>query len=57
MDEARFSSVRAFFAKHSDQTWSFTDCVSFHLMKQLRLREALTSDHHFEQAGFVVLLK
>lgn len=55
-DEDRFSQVRAFFLKHSDQSWSFTDCVSFCVMKELRLTDALTSDRHFEQAGFVALL-
>lgn len=56
-DEPRFGATRAYFAKHLDQSWSFTDCLSFYLMKQLRLTEALTTDHHFEQAGFVALLK
>jgi predicted nucleic acid-binding protein len=56
-DEAAFQTVRAFFIKHADQAWSFTDCVSFCAMKELRLQEALTTDRHFEQAGFTVLLK
>ena len=57
MDVDRFQKARAFFQKHTDQSWSFTDCSSFCAMKDLRLRDALTSDAHFEQAGFVVLLK
>lgn len=52
----RFHSVQTFFIKHLDQSWSFTDCLSFCLMKELRLREVLTKDDHFHQAGFVVLL-
>jgi uncharacterized protein len=36
--------------------WSLTDCISFAVMSQQGLAEALTADHHFEQAGFVVLL-
>jgi len=56
-DEKRFAIARAFFIKHLDQAWSFTDCLSFCVMKQLSLREALTADHHFHQAGFVALLK
>lgn len=55
-DAERFQAVRAFFLKHADQAWSFTDCLSFHVMSALRLREALTKDSHFEQAGFVSLL-
>ena len=52
-----FQKARVFFQKHTDQSWSFTDCSCFCAMKELRVREALTSDAHFEQAGFVVLLK
>ena len=37
-------------------TSSLTDCISFVVMKQYDLHEALTADHHFEQAGFRALL-
>jgi predicted nucleic acid-binding protein len=40
-----------------DKTWTLTDCASFLAMQQRCLTEALTSDHHFEQAGFVRLLQ
>jgi predicted nucleic acid-binding protein len=40
-----------------DKDWSFVDCASFVVMQQRGLTEALTTDHHFEQAGFVRLLK
>lgn len=45
------------FKRYSDKEFSFTDCTSFIIMRQLKVIEALTSDHHFEQAGFTVLLK
>jgi predicted nucleic acid-binding protein len=40
-----------------DKAWSLTDCTSFVVMRQHRLTEALTTDHHFEQAGFKMLLR
>jgi predicted nucleic acid-binding protein len=40
-----------------DKEWSLVDCASFVVMQQRRLSEAITMDHHFEQAGFVCLLK
>ena len=52
-----FVRAAAFMAKHIDQGWSFTDCVSFQAMKARRLREALTKDEHFEKAGFRALLR
>jgi hypothetical protein len=56
MDPQRFDETRHFFAKHADQKYSFTDCFSFCVMKDLRLKEALTKDDHFRTAGFQPLL-
>jgi predicted nucleic acid-binding protein len=40
-----------------DKSWSLTDCLSFIVMQDRGLTEALTADRHFEQAGFAILLK
>jgi uncharacterized protein len=40
-----------------DKAWSLVDCSSFMVMQQMDIQAALTTDHHFEQAGFVRLLK
>ena len=52
----RFDATKAFFRKHSDHGYSFTDCTSFLVMRELRLTKALTSDGHFTEAGFEALL-
>lgn len=52
----RFRETRAFFLRHADKAWSFTDCLSFVVMRELGLREALSNDDHFRQAGFTLLL-
>jgi predicted nucleic acid-binding protein len=45
------------FRSRKDKDWSLTDCISFTVMKQRGITDALTHDHHFEQAGFRVLLE
>lgn len=52
-----FSQGVALFGQRPDKEWSLTDCTSFALMEQLGITEALTGDHHFEQAGFSILFK
>ena len=45
------------FEQRQDKEWTLTDCISFAVMSELRLQDALTGDKHFEQAGFSCLLK
>lgn len=45
------------YGERADKSWSLTDCISFVVMKDEGFSEALTADSHFEQAGFVALLK
>ena len=40
-----------------DKNWSLVDATSFIIMQQFNIQIALTTDHHFEQAGFMRLLK
>jgi uncharacterized protein len=44
------------FRQRPDKSWSLTDCLSFVLMQDQQLTDALTCDHHFVQAGFRALL-
>ena len=43
--------------QRQDKGWSLVDCSSFVIMQERGIVEGLTTDHHFEQAGFVRLLK
>jgi len=52
-----FRQGATLFAARPDKEWSLVDCLSFVVMKQRRLKDALTTDHHFEQAGFNALLR
>jgi predicted nucleic acid-binding protein len=54
---AQFWAAVSFYAARGDKTWSLTDCASLRLMQQYGLREALTHDRNFEQAGFKALLR
>ena len=45
------------YKSHSDKQWGLIDCVSFVVMKELAIEEALSADKHFEQAGFRVLIR
>jgi len=54
---ALFRQGLRLYASRADKPWSLVDCISFVVIKQRRLTDALTTDHHFEQAGFKVLLR
>jgi len=45
------------FRERPDKDWPLTDCISFVVMEDEGITEALTGDQHFEQAGFKALLK
>ena len=45
------------YAQRIDQAWSHTDCASFCIMRESNITEALAYDKHFEQAGFIALLR
>ena len=52
----RFEAAKAFYRRHADHRYSFTDCTSFIVMRELKISDALTTDRHFGEAGFRMLL-
>ena len=57
VDESLTKQAFDLLKERPDKSWSLYDAVSFLIMKQENITEALTTDHHFEQAGFVQLLE
>lgn len=54
---SQFQDGLLLYKQRPDKEWSITDCVSFKIMEEYGLIEALAYDKHFEQAGFVALLR
>ena len=52
-----FDAGVALYGERMDKDWPLTDCISFVVMQREGIRDALTGDRHFEQAGLVPLLK
>lgn len=55
VDAERFEKAREIFFQYRDKDFSFTDCTSFVVMRELRLTDALSTDRHFRQMGFQIL--
>ena len=51
-----FSLAQSIFRRYNkDKRWSFTDCTSYIVMKELKIKTAFTFDVHFKQMGFTLL--
>lgn len=55
VEPAVFDAAWTLFQERPDKRWSFTDCTSFVLMENLDIRQALTFDRTFREAGFATL--
>ena len=53
----QFRAGATLHASRADKRWSLTDCITFSVMTDRRLVDALTTDYHFEQAGFRALMR
>lgn len=52
-----FDEAFALYKAHEDKEWGLIDCVSFVVMRQAEIQDALTFDQHFVQAGFRALMR
>lgn len=57
IDQTLDDQAWQFLKTRNDKMWSLADCSSFVVMKQRKISQGFTTDHHFEQAGFIMLLK
>jgi len=57
LKEELYEAAYQLFQSRMDKEWGLVDCVSIIAMLQLGIAEALTTDRHFEQAGFIALLR
>jgi uncharacterized protein len=55
-DEGLLVSAKQLIRRQAEQGYSFVDCLSFCVMKERRISQALTTDEHFRKAGFSALL-
>jgi uncharacterized protein len=57
LTDALYVAAFGLFSSRTDKEWGLVDCVSFTVMHDRGITEALTADDHFNQAGFKALLK
>jgi hypothetical protein len=57
VDTSLFDRSVQLYSSRRDKDWSMTDCISFVAMEERGITEALTTDHHFQQAGFRAILR
>ncbi|AFY72312.1 putative nucleic acid-binding protein, contains PIN domain [Synechococcus sp. PCC 7502] len=53
----QFEQGLRLYQQRKDKAWSYTDCVSFKIMEDMGISEALAYDKHFEQAGYKPLMR
>jgi predicted nucleic acid-binding protein len=56
LSEDLYAQAFRLYRERPDKDWGLTDCISFIAMQGRRITEALTTDEHFQQAGFRALL-
>lgn len=57
LTERLYSKAFELYRKRPDKPWGLTDCLSFEIMRERGISDALSTDEHLEQAGFRALLR
>jgi len=57
LSEELYQKGMSLFTKRNDKEWGLIDCISFVVMDERGITAALTTDTHFQQAGFHVLMR
>lgn len=57
VSQALLAESWIFYIQRPDKDWGLTDCISFVVMEQLKIKQAFTCDRHFEQVRFINLLQ
>lgn len=57
IDDSLMKRGLELYKRMSDKDWSLVDCIGMIVARDLDITEIFTTDHHFEQAGFIILIK
>ena len=57
LSEDLYQKGMTMFVKRADKDWGLIDCISFVVMQEHEITEALTTDTHFQKAGFRALMR
>jgi predicted nucleic acid-binding protein len=57
LDSALFQAAFELYRTHKDKSWGMTDCISFIVMRERGIVDALRNDKDFRQAGFNALMR
>ena len=55
INEAHEATAWEIFKQYADQKFSYTDCTSFAMMRDLKFSHVFTADHHFAVLGFTLV--
>jgi predicted nucleic acid-binding protein len=57
LSQELYTQAFQLYQERTDKEWGLVDCISFIVMQNYKILEALTADEHFQQAGFRALLR